>query len=387
MCCIKEIKKVGIAIFKRLLLLLFIILLGIWTKPLWEDPVRDIIPDAVSDAFSSASDFVTEAIDNDFYFRQVADEATSLFDSITGSETNREYEQVETPELTTPEEQSFSVGNVEIGDSKAQVEEMYGEAERESENEYGVEWSTYHENYQNFMMVAYDEQEMVRGLFTNQDLLSSQHDIALGDSKSFVNETLGEPEEMIRNGWFNYKIESEGEYDVYHIDGTYATIFYDLHESEEVTAIQLIDEDLESAKSTLYTPGSEELKEGLEYQLFDLTNATRVKNGLSILDWDEEVRETARKHSTDMAANQFFSHTNLEGQSPFDRLREDDISFLSAGENLAYGQFSSVFAHQGLLNSQGHRENILHGDFSHLGIGVDFNESDQPFYTENFFSN
>lgn len=78
MCCIKEIKKVGIAIFKRLLLLLFIILLGIWTKPLWEDPVRDIIPDAVSDAFSSASDFVTEAIDNDFYFRQVADEATSL---------------------------------------------------------------------------------------------------------------------------------------------------------------------------------------------------------------------------------------------------------------------------------------------------------------------
>lgn len=387
MCCIKEIKKVGIAIFKRLLLLLFIILLVIWTKPLWEDPVQDLIPDTVSDTFSSANDFVTEAIDNDFYFRQVADEATSLFYSITGSETDETYEQVETPELTTPEEQSFSVGNVEIGDTKEQVEEMYGEAERQSENEYGVEWFTYHENYQNFMMVAYDEQDMVRGLFTNQDLLSSQQGIEMGDSKSFVNETLGDPEEMIRNGWFNYKIESEGEYDVYHMDGTYATIFYDLHESEEVTAIQLIDEDMESAKSTLYTPGSEALKEGLEYQLFDLTNATRVKHELSILEWDEAVRETARKHSTDMAANQFFSHTNLEGQSPFDRMKEDDISFLSAGENLAYGQFSSVFAHQGLLNSEGHRENILHGDFSYLGIGVDFNESDQPFYTENFFSN
>lgn len=363
------------------------ILLAIWTRPLWEDPVRDVIPDAVSDTFSSASDFVSEAIDNDFFFRQVADEATSFFQSFTDSETGTSYEQVETPELTTPEEQSFSVGNVEIGDTRGQVEEMYGEAKRQSENEYGVEWFTYHENYQNFMMVAYDEQDMVRGLFTNQDLLSSQQGIALGDSKSFVNETLGEPEEIIRNGWFNYKIESEGEYDVYHMDGTYATIFYDLHESEEVTAIQLIDEDMESAKSTLYTPGSEALKEGLEYQLFDLTNATRVKHELSILEWDEAVRETARKHSTDMAANQFFSHTNLEGQSPFDRMKEDDISFLSAGENLAYGQFSSVFAHQGLLNSEGHRENILHRDFSHLGIGVDFNESDQPFYTENFFNN
>ncbi|WP_152658248.1 CAP-associated domain-containing protein [Oceanobacillus sp. CFH 90083] len=382
-----ELKKVGIAIFKRLLFLLLIILLAIWTKPLWEEPVRDIIPDAVSDTFSSAGDFINDVIDNDFYFRQVSDQTTSFFNSMTGSETEREYEQVETPELTTPEEQSFSIGNVEIGDTRNQVEEVYGEAERQSENEYGVEWFTYHENYQNFMMVAYDEQEMVRGLFTNQDLLSSQHDIALGDPKTFVNETLGEPEEMIRNGWFNYKIESEGEYDVYHMDGTYVTMFYDLHEADEVTAVQLIDEDLESAKSTLYTPGSEALKEGLEYQLFDLTNATRVKQELSILEWDEAVRETARKHSTDMAVNQFFSHTNLQNQSPFERMEADDIAFTSAGENLAYGQFSSIFAHQGLLNSLGHRENILHEDFTHLGVGVDFNESDQPFYTENFFSN
>lgn len=58
------------------------ILLAIWTRPLWEDPVRDVIPDAVSDTFSSASDFVSEAIDNDFYFRQVADEATSFFNPL-----------------------------------------------------------------------------------------------------------------------------------------------------------------------------------------------------------------------------------------------------------------------------------------------------------------
>ncbi|MCT1577621.1 CAP domain-containing protein [Oceanobacillus kimchii] len=371
-------------------LLLLIIILAFWTKPYWEDTVREIIPESVSDTFHSATDLATQNIDYEinFDFDRVKDQVSMLYssviDSIQNSEQEPEPEPVEKPELTTPDEQSFSVGNVELGDTKAVVEEMYGEPMRENENEYGVKWSTYHENYQNFMMVAYDEQDVVRGLFTNQDLISSQHDLELGVPKSAVNETLGEPEEVIRNGWFNYQINSKGEYDIYHMDGSYVTIFYDIHEDDEMTAIQLIDENLESSKRALYTPSSEPLKEGFEYQLFDLTNATRVNHGLSVLEWNEDVRGTARDHSTDMAENQYFSHTNLEGESPFDRMREDEISFISAGENLAYGQFSSIFAHQGLMNSQGHRENIVNNRFTELGIGVDFNEDNQPFYTENF---
>ncbi|GIO23221.1 CAP domain-containing protein [Oceanobacillus sp. J11TS1] len=367
--------------------MLLIILVVIWTKPLWEEQVSEFVPDAVTDTFDSTKKFITDTINSDFHFEKVTEEAASFFASIIESDKGTKQEPVEKPELATPEEQSFSIGNVELGDTRDQVEEMYGEPARQSENEYGEKWSTYHENYQNFMMVSYDEQDVVRGLFTNQDLISSKVDITLGDTKSYVNETLGEPEEMIRYGWFNYKIESEGEYDVYHMDGSYITIFYDIHEADEVTAIQIIDEDLEAAKSALYTPGNEALREGLEYQLFDLTNATRVRYELPVLEWDEAVRETARKHSTDMAVNNFFNHTNLQGQSPFERMEADDISFMSAGENLAYGQFSSIFAHQGLLNSLGHRENILQEDFTNLGVGVDFNESDQPFYTENFFSN
>ncbi|WP_281176631.1 CAP domain-containing protein [Shouchella shacheensis] len=365
--------------------MLFILLLAFWTKPFWEDPVREFIPEAVGDTLYSAQDFTTQMID-DFDFDQAREQVTSLYSSIIDSVQEPEQEQVERPELTAPDEQSFSIGNIELGDTRDEVEEMYGEPARKSENEYGVDWSTYHENYQNFMMVAYDEQDVVRGLFTNQDLLSSQFDIGLGDTKAVVNETLGEPEEMIRNDWFNYQVDSEGEYDVYQIDGNYVTIFYDIHEGDELTAIQLIDEDLEAAKDTLYTPGSEALKEGFEYQLFDLTNATRVKHALPVLEWDEDVRETARKHSTDMAENQFFGHTNLQGESPFDRMEEDEIAFTSAGENLAYGQFSSVFAHQGLMNSLGHRENIVHNGFTSIGIGVDFNDNNQPFFTEKFFS-
>ena len=72
------------------------------------------------------------------------------------------------------------------------------------------------------------------------------------------------------------------------------------------------------------------------------------------------------------------------GESPFDRLKDDDIDFNAAGENLAYGQQNSIFAHEGLMNSLGHRKNILNTNFSTLGVGVDFNDKRQPYWTENY---
>ncbi|RKD69681.1 CAP domain-containing protein [Sinobaca qinghaiensis] len=362
---------------RRMILLVSAVLVVFWTKPIWEEPAGSFMPEPLNDV-----------INNGFDFEEMTEDAVALLNNVTGSEQDREQEavEVEEPELTTPEDQSFSVGNIELGDTRQDVEDMYGESMRESENEYGVNWLTYHENYQNFMMVSFNEEGIVQGLYTNQNLLSSQYGIALGDSKSYVNETLGEPEEMIRSGRFNYQINSEGEYDVHQIDGSYVTVFYDVHEENEVTAVQIINENMEAAKESFYTDGSESLKEGFEYQLFDLTNAARVQHDLPVLEWNEEVRETARAHSTDMADNQFFSHTNEQGQSPFERMEEDDITFTRAGENLAYGQFSSVFAHQGLMNSMGHRENILNESFTELGVGVDFNEDNQPFFTENFIT-
>lgn len=65
-------------------------------------------------------------------------------------------------------------------------------------------------------------------------------------------------------------------------------------------------------------------------------------------------------------------------------MADDAISFRGAGENLATGQPSSIFAHEGLMNSLGHRENILKAGFDSLAVGVAFNEENQPFYTENF---
>lgn len=371
--------------FKRLFFLLIIIAVIVWAKPYWEDATSDIMPDNVSESLDSVRDTAGDSIENiDFDFTALRDQITSFFSSFTDSDTNEES--VEPLELSAPEEQQFSVGNVEIGDTKESVDEMYGEPEGVSENEYGVNWSAYHENYHNFMMVAYDDEATVRGLYTNQDILSSQSDLTLGTSKNSVHETLGEPEEIIQSGAFNYQVSNQDEYDVYQTDGNQTTIFYDVHQENSVTAIQIIDETLAAEKNDIYTQASESLRQGLEYQLFDLTNAARIKHDLEPLEWHEAVSETARKHSADMAENQYFDHTNLDGQSPFDRMNEDDISYSTAGENLAAAQFSSIYAHHGLMNSEGHRQNILHNSFRELGVGVAFDEDNRPFYTENFLS-
>ncbi len=267
------------------------------------------------------------------------------------------------------------------------VEAKLGEPKRASQNVYGTNWFSYHDNYRNFVMVSYDKDSKVNGIYTNQDLLSSTNGITFASTRDEVLATLPKPQKAIRKGFINYQIQDNGEYDLFEIDNCYVTIFYDIHQGSIISAILLIDKDLEDQKPSYFAKPSETLREGFEYQLFDLTNATRVKHGLSVLSWHEAARSTVRAHSADMAENQYFSHTNLEGQSPFDRLTRDAIAYRTAGENLATGQPNSIFAHEGLMNSLGHRENKLHRNYQSYVAGVAFDQDDQPFYTENYLGN
>ncbi|WMX54625.1 CAP domain-containing protein [Peribacillus sp. R9-11] len=312
-------------------------------------------------------------------------ELTETLDNASKEE-QPETEQVKKPTLEAPAEASFSVRNIEIGDTKAAVEKLAGVAKRQTRNEYGVDWFAYHENYQNFFMVAYDTDDKVVGLYTNQDLISSKQGIKRGTPKEAVTEKLGDPVTKLLKGNVYYQIRSDGEYDMFEMDKSYVTIFYDKHEKNTVASIQIIDAKLEKQKSAYFAEASPELKNGFEYQLFDLTNASRVNHDLSVLSWDKQVKVTAQDHSADMAVNHYFNHNNLEGESPFDRMEDDKITFRMAGENLAAGQNSSIFAHEGLMNSIGHRENKLQKDFESLGVGVAFEDNAKPYYTENYLT-
>jgi uncharacterized protein YkwD len=91
----------------------------------------------------------------------------------------------------------------------------------------------------------------------------------------------------------------------------------------------------------------------------------------------------ARAHSLEMFQLDYFSHTSPTAGSPFDRMHAAGIQFLVAGENLAYAPNVEV-AHQGLMNSPGHRANILRPEFGRVGIGVIRSSAQGSMFTQDF---
>jgi len=118
-----------------------------------------------------------------------------------------------------------------------------------------------------------------------------------------------------------------------------------------------------------YTVAVSRVRPDLEARMLELTNQERIAAGLRRLAADPELTEVARRHSADMFARGYFAHNTPEGRDPFDRIREANIHFLSAGENLALAPTLQI-AHTGLMNSPGHRANILQRDFGRVGIGI-----------------
>lgn len=107
----------------------------------------------------------------------------------------------------------------------------------------------------------------------------------------------------------------------------------------------------------------------LEAAMLALVNAERVRAGGRPLAFDPETVDVARAHGRDMFARAYFAHETPEGATPFDRLRAAGIRYRTAGENLALSP-SLESAHEGLMKSPGHRENILNLAYGRLGIGI-----------------
>jgi uncharacterized protein YkwD len=107
----------------------------------------------------------------------------------------------------------------------------------------------------------------------------------------------------------------------------------------------------------------------LEAQMLELVNRERAAAGLAPVKADPELTEVARRHSDDMFERGYFSHYTPEKKDPFDRMRELNVRFATAGENLAIAPTLQI-AHNGLMNSPGHRANILRPEFGRLGIGI-----------------
>ena len=107
-----------------------------------------------------------------------------------------------------------------------------------------------------------------------------------------------------------------------------------------------------------------------EIEMFNSVNKERESRGIKSLSFDYNLRDLAREYAMEMFTHGFFSHVSaVDGSTPADRADRKGISYLVVGENLAFAP--DVFiAHDGLMNSEGHRKNILSEDYCKVGIGV-----------------
>lgn len=106
-----------------------------------------------------------------------------------------------------------------------------------------------------------------------------------------------------------------------------------------------------------------------EQRMLDLVNLERARVGLAALQVDPTLVALARLKSEDMVARGYFGHMSPTYGSPFAMMDRAGVKYRYAGENLA-GAPTVDIAHRALMNSPGHRANILSPNFTHVGIGI-----------------
>lgn len=84
--------------------------------------------------------------------------------------------------------------------------------------------------------------------------------------------------------------------------------------------------------------------------------------------WDYQLQEAAFDHALDMASNDYFSHTSLNGDTLSDRVDRTGFTWSSLGENLGRGQSNEQHLVESLMNSPGHCLNLMHASFTHVGV-------------------
>ncbi|MFH1546509.1 MAG: S-layer homology domain-containing protein [Patescibacteria group bacterium] len=113
-----------------------------------------------------------------------------------------------------------------------------------------------------------------------------------------------------------------------------------------------------------------------------LVNEFRASQRLSAVQLDEEISKFAQNYAEQMAAGNFFSHTDLSGNDPDARRKLAGLS-LPVGENLARDS-KTEYAHAGLLRSAAHRANILVPEWTSVGLGIAEGADGQLFFVQEF---
>ena len=132
------------------------------------------------------------------------------------------------------------------------------------------------------------------------------------------------------------------------------------------------------------TTGGTDQVSRYEGEVLSLVNTERAKAGCGAVQNNSLLHNAARGHSSDMAANNYFSHTSQDGRTFADRIRAAGYTGSAIAENIAWGQSTPQAVMTSWMNSSGHRANILNCRYNALGVGLAYSSDGRPYWTQDF---
>ncbi len=282
-----------------------------------------------------------------------------------------------------------------IGQDDTNLEKQLGAPERIDESLYGYQWYIYNKNDNGYLQVGVENKRVVT-IF------------AIGETLDVAPFEIGQPVEEIFNTHFfdtNINLEINGNSYRFELNDTdlnlrpmvqlgdiYVQLYIDKF-TGNLSSVRYLDAEtlVKQRPYELVYSGAlvqppvlsddmmEQIEHSTEQQIFDITNVLRIRNKVKPLQWDEMTAQVAYEHSRDMAENNDFSHTSKKFGDLANRLQTAKVVYKEAGENIAANYIDGPAVVEGWLNSKGHRESLLHKDYTHLGVGVY-----QKDYTQNF---
>ena len=213
--------------------------------------------------------------------------------------------------------------------TKEEVMDIFGEAENKMVLNDQYDWEVYHNDYRNFLMVLYNQEGIVHGYYTNQDIFT------IKDNHKLLASYADLYEEYDRSAYIGENLNGEPELISLDRDGVNIRLFLDIYNESQLTGVFVIS----SEANQSYSGRNERVS---QQQIYEIINARRAREGLKTLKLSDPLSEVAQAHSEDMAENQYFDHTNPDGEGPFDRINNAGIDYRSAGENIAAGQRTGI---------------------------------------------
>ncbi|OEH85380.1 hypothetical protein BHU72_04635 [Desulfuribacillus stibiiarsenatis] len=295
------------------------------------------------------------------------------------------------PTMANHSEKAKGLFGISIGSTEREVLDTLGTPNRIDLTPYGYTWWIYNDNYKYYKQIAIKDHTVVslysvsptwefNSIKIGMPVTEIQKIYSLKDSVSLDFEDA------------NFLVHVKQSYDnkkYVAIDNQMAIEFYiDIHDNHKLSGIRISDyatflatggysmewSYYRNAPSFKALPLSandfEIVNRAHERQILDITNAIRVRHQLQPLQWSGKVSDIARNHAHDMLTNGYFDHVSPTHGKLSNRFNRAKVGYRMIAENIAAGQQDAIEAVEAWMNSEGHRVNMLHKNYTHLGVGV-----------------